>query len=184
MLTVGDPFPEFHLPSTARENGREKGMLDGRRRYTIQRRDQSGLWAVYFSWPQDNTPVCKTELLEFGRRAVDFNKRNMVLIGFSTDDLESHDTWIDNLKEFKAEFTWMSDQDRKLSSALGILDKKENIAYRATFIVDPAGIIQHVSVDNFNVGRNVDEILRTLDALMTPGCKQANWQPGQPPLPA
>jgi peroxiredoxin (alkyl hydroperoxide reductase subunit C) len=76
----------------------------------------------------------------------------------------------------------LSDLKRELSSALGILDESEGVAQRATFIVDPEGIIRHVSVYDLNVGRNAKEILRTLDALQTDELCPCNWQPGEKTL--
>jgi peroxiredoxin (alkyl hydroperoxide reductase subunit C) len=82
-----------------------------------------------------------------------------------------------------ADFPWIADAERSLARALGILDEREQVALRATFIVDPAGIIQHVTVNGLNVGRNPSETLRVLAAIQTGEPCPANWHEGEPTLP-
>ncbi|HEX4351658.1 MAG TPA: redoxin domain-containing protein, partial [Polyangiales bacterium] len=81
-------------------------------------------------------------------------------------------------------FPMLADTKRELSSALGVLHRQDGVALRATFIVDPQGIIRHVSVNDLSVGRNVDEVLRVLDALQTDELCPCNWKKGEPTLEA
>ena len=134
----------------------------------------------------DFTFVCPTEIAEFGRRERDFDDRDAQVLGVSTDTAlrapglaqRQHP----DLQDLP--FPMLADTKRELAGALGILHKQDGVALRATFIVDPDGIIRHVSVNDLSVGRNVDEVLRVLDALQTDELCPCNWQKGQPTLEA
>ena len=176
MLTIGDTFPQFDLQAvTSLEPGREfKNITD---------RSYPGRWQVVFFWPMDFTFVCPTEIAEFGRRTGDFAKRDAQVLGVSTDTHYVHLAWRGSHPALKdLPFPMVADTKRELSAALGILHKQEGVALRATFIVDPEGIIRFVSVNDLSVGRNVDEVLRVLDALQTDELTPCNWQPGQKTL--
>ena len=178
MLTVGDKLPEFKLQAVVdTENGKEFREIT----------DQShpGKWRVVFFWPMDFTFVCPTEIAEFGRRNEDFADREAQVLGVSTDTHYVHLAWRKAHPDLKdLPFPMLADTKRELSTALGVLHKGEGVALRATFIVDPDGIIRWVSVNDLNVGRNVPEVLRTLDALQTDELCPCNWQKGQPTLEA
>ena len=107
------------------------------------------------------------------------------MLGVSTDSEYVHLAWRNDHPDLKdLPFPMLADIKRELSSALGILHKQEGVALRATFIVDPDGIIRYVSVNDLSVGRNVDEVLRVLDALQTDELCPCNWQKGEETLSA
>jgi alkyl hydroperoxide reductase subunit AhpC len=178
MLTVGDKLPEFKLQSVVSlESGKEfKELTD---------QSYAGKWKVLFLWPMDFTFICPTEIAEFGKRNADFQDRDAQVLGASTDTHFVHLAWRNNHPDLKAlPFPMLADTKRELSTALGILHKQDGVALRATFIVDPEGIVRHVSVNDLSVGRNVDEVLRVLDALQTDELCPCNWKKGEPTLEA
>ncbi len=133
----------------------------------------------------DFTFVCPTEIAEFGRRNADFAKRGAQLLGFSTDTHYVHLAWRQQHPDLKAlPFPMLADTKRELSNALGILHKEDGVPLRATFLVDPSGVIRWASVNDLSVGRNVDEVLRTLDALQTDSLTPCNWKQGEKTLDA
>jgi peroxiredoxin (alkyl hydroperoxide reductase subunit C) len=127
--------------------------------------------------------VCPTEIAEFGRLNSEFTDRDAVLLGASTDSEFVHLAWRQQKPELSdLPFPMLADVKRELSQALGILDKNAGVAQRATFIVDPQGIIRFVMVTDLNVGRNPKEVLRVLDALQTDELCPCNWQKGEKTL--
>ena len=178
MLTIGDKFPAFHLKAvTSLEKGKE--FED------VSSQDQPGKWKVIFFWPKDFTFVCPTEIAAFGKLNGEFNDRDAVVYGVSTDSEFVHLAWRKSHEDLKGlPFAMLADIKRELSSELGVLDKKEGVALRATFIVDPEGIIRFASVNDLSVGRNPAEVLRVLDALQTDELCPCNWQKGQDTLKA
>lgn len=176
MLTVGDRFPSFSLQAAVR---RDKG----KEFETLTEQSHPGKWKVVFFWPMDFTFICPTEIAEFGRRNRDFADRDAQVLGASTDTHFVHLAWRNNHPDLKElPFPMLADTKRELSTALGILHKTDGVALRATFIVDPEGVIRHVSVNDLSVGRNVDETLRVLDALQTDELCPCNWKKGEPTL--
>jgi lipoyl-dependent peroxiredoxin subunit C len=178
MLTVGDKLPPFHLTAvTSLESGREFSP--------VAESSYPGQWLVLFAWPMDFTFVCPTEIAEFGRRARDFADRGAQLLGFSTDTQWVHLAWRKQHPDLKAlPYPMLADTKRELSSALGILHKQDGVPLRATFVVDPEGVIRWATVNDLSVGRNVDEVLRVLDALQTDELCPCNWKKGDPTLEA
>jgi peroxiredoxin (alkyl hydroperoxide reductase subunit C) len=178
MLTIGDKFPEFKLQAAV-------SLEPGKEFREITHASHPGKWQVVFLWPMDFTFICPTEIAEFGRRNQDFNDRDAQLLGASTDTHFVHLAWRKNHPDLKAlPFPMLADTKRELSTALGVLHKQDGVALRATFIVDPEGVIRHVSVNDLSVGRNVDEVLRVLDALQTDELCPCNWKKGDPTLEA
>ncbi len=176
MLTVGDRFPEYTLQAVT-------GLDKGREFEVVTHGSHPGKWRVVFFWPMDFTFVCPTEIAEFGRREKDFADRDAQVLGASTDSHFVHLAWRKNHPDLKdLSFPMMADTKRELATALGILHKEDGVALRATFIVDPQGLIRWVSVNDLSVGRNVDEVLRVLDALQTDELCPCNWQKGEPTL--
>lgn len=144
-----------------------------------------GKWMVMFWWPKDFTFVCPTEIAAFNNAFGDFDDRDTVLIGASTDSEFVHLAWRrenTDLRDLK--FPMLADTSKSLAEELGILQAEEKIAYRATFIVDPQGIIRWVNVNDLSVGRNVDEVMRVLDALQTDELCPCNWKKGEQTLTA
>jgi peroxiredoxin (alkyl hydroperoxide reductase subunit C) len=176
MLTVGDRFPDFELQSVV-------ALDPGKEFRTVRSGEHSGQWKVFFFWPMDFTFVCPTEIAEFGRRDSDFGKRGAQVFGVSTDTHFVHLAWRQNHPDLRGlPFPMLADTKRELSTALGILDKQEGVPLRATFVVDPEGVIRHVTVNDLNVGRSVEETLRVLDALQTGELCPCGWKAGEPTL--
>ena len=173
MLTVGEKFPEFAMKAVKSSNIAD-AFID------INHKTHQGKWQVFFFWPKDFTFVCPTEIAAFGQLNTEFNDRDAVLLGVSTDSEFVHLAWRQQKEELKdLPFPMLADLKRELSQELGILDKNEGVAQRATFIVDPEGIIRFVMVTDLNVGRNAKEVLRVLDALQTDELCPCNWQKGE-----
>jgi alkyl hydroperoxide reductase subunit AhpC len=178
MLTVGDRFPEFRLTAVV-------SLQPGHEFADVTSSAAPGQWRVVFFWPMDFTFVCPTEIAEFGRRFADFRARNTELLGASTDTQYVHLAWRQQHPDLRdLPFPMLADTKRELSSALGILHKEEGVPLRATYVVDPEGVIRFASVNDLGVGRNVDEVLRVLDALQTGELTPCNWQRGDKTLSA
>lgn len=176
MLTVGDKFPQYALQAVVSAD-QATGILD------VTNESYKGKWQVYFFWPKDFTFICPTEIVGFGELNDEFADRDAQLIGASTDSEFVHLAWRQHHSDLTdSPFPWLSDIKRELASELGIIDKEAGVALRATFIVDPDGIIRHVSVNGLNVGRNPDEVLRILDGLQTDELCPCNWEKGQDTL--
>ncbi|QDU65919.1 peroxiredoxin [Engelhardtia mirabilis] len=173
MLTVGNRLPEFDLQATV---DIEKPSTAFAR---ITHESHPGKWRVIFAWPKDFTFICPTEIAAFGKLEREFADRDTQILGLSTDSEFVHLAWRQNHDDLRdLPFPMLADVKRELSQALGILDEKEGVCLRATFIVDPEGVIQHVSVNGLDVGRNPQETLRILDALQTDELCPCNWQKG------
>jgi peroxiredoxin (alkyl hydroperoxide reductase subunit C) len=176
MRTVGEHFPEFRLQAVV-------GLQPGREFQEITLDSHTGRWKVVFFWPMDFTFVCPTEIAEFGRRHSEFADRNAQVLGVSTDTHYVHLAWRRDHPDLRdLPFPMLADTKRELSTALGILHQEEGVPLRATFLVDPEGIIRYASANDLSVGRNVDEVLRILDALQTGELCPCNWQRGEPTL--
>ena len=172
MLGVGQKFPDFELKAVVSTDPKTAFQ-------SIDQNRDAGKWKVVFFWPKDFTFVCPTEIAAFGKLNGEFNDRDAVVYGVSTDSEFVHLAWRQNHADLKTlPFPMLADIKRELSSALGVLDKQEGVALRATFIVDPEGIIRFVSVNDLSVGRNPQEVLRVLDALQTDELCPCNWQKG------
>ena len=173
MLTVGEKFPRFSVKAVVSSNISNAFT-------EINEQTYQNKWQIFFFWPKDFTFVCPTEIAEFARLNSEFTERDAVLLGVSTDSEFVHLTWRQQKEELKdLPFPMLADIKRELTQALGILDTNEGVAQRATFIVDPQGIIRFVMVTDLNVGRNPKEVLRVLDALQTDEICPCNWQKGE-----
>jgi lipoyl-dependent peroxiredoxin subunit C len=178
MLTIGDKFPSFDLKAVVSTDAKAAFKQ-------ISDKSDPGKWKVVFFWPKDFTFVCPTEIAAFGKLNKAFNERDTVVYGVSTDSEFVHLAWRQNHADLKTlPFAMLADLKRELSQSLGILDKVEGVCLRATFIVDPDGIIRFVSVNDLSVGRNPQEVLRVLDALQTDELCPCNWQKGDDVLKA
>ena len=172
MPRINEPAPDFEAKST-------HGML--------KLSDFKGRWVVLFSHPADFTPVCSTEFIEFAKRAEEFEKRDVQLIGLSVDSIPAHIAWIRNIEEHfdvKIGFPVIADLDTKVAQQFGLIHPaaSETATVRAVFVIDPKGIIRALIYYPMSLGRNIDEILRAIDGLQTAdtnACSTpANWQPG------
>jgi len=176
MLTVGDRFPAYALKAVTRIDAPTPEQAFE----TLKGDSHPGQWRVVFFWPKDFTFVCPTEIAAFGKLAGEFADRDSQLLGVSTDSEFVHLAWRKDHQDLRSlPFPMLSDIKRELSLALGILDWQEGVCLRATFIVDPEGIIRFVSVNDLSVGRNPQEVLRVLDALQTDELCPCNWQKGE-----
>lgn len=176
MLTVNDPFPSFSLQAVVSQE-------PGKQFVQLTEASFAGKWKVVFFWPKDFTFVCPTEIAAFGKLTRDFADRDAQLLGVSTDNEYVHLAWRGSHPDLKdLPFPMVSDLKRELSAACGVLDRHEGVALRATFVVDPQGVIRFVSVNDLSVGRNPQEVLRVLDALQTDELCPCNWQKGQDTL--
>ena len=173
MLKIGEKFPQFSGKAVV-SNEVNSAFID------INNKSFAGKWLVAFSWPKDFTFVCPTEIAEFGRLDEQFKDRDAMVMGFSTDSEFVHLAWRSQKDELKnLPFPMFADIKRDLSQSLGILDESEGVAQRATFIVDPQGVIRFIYVTDLNVGRNPSEVLRVLDALQTDELCPCNWKKGE-----
>lgn len=174
MLTVGDPLPDLTLPV-------QRGIVRLAQDDTLRLGTPTGRWRILFYWPQDFTFVCPTEVVGYGALKGEFAAHDADLLGASTDAVQVHFAWRRSDQELAAaDFPWIGDADKVLAHALGIVDAHGEVSSRATFIVDPANVIQHVTVNGINVGRNPYETLRVLAALQTNEPCPCNWQEGEP----
>ncbi|MGN2392297.1 peroxiredoxin [Pelomicrobium sp. G1] len=178
MLTIGDRIPPFDVQAVV-------SIEDDKAFARVTDQSDEGKWKVIFFWPKDFTFVCPTEIAAFGKLAGEFADRDAVIYGVSIDSEYVHLAWRKSHPDLKdLPFPMLADVKRELSQAFGVLDKREGVALRATFIVDPQGVIRFASAHDLNVGRNVDEVLRTLDALQTDELCPCNWKKGDPVLKA
>jgi alkyl hydroperoxide reductase subunit AhpC len=175
MLTVGDRFPAFSLNSVVSREPKSEFK-------TLTQESYPGKWLVVFFWPMDFTFVCPTEIAEFGKKNAEFKERDAQVLGASTDTHYVHLAWRNSHPDLKdLPFPMLADTKRELSTTLGILHK-DGIPLRATFIVDPEGVIRFASVNDLSVGRNVGEVIRVLDALQTDELCPCNWKKGDATL--
>lgn len=174
MPRIGDKAPDFEANTTT-----------GTLKFSDYNKDS---WVILFSHPADFTPVCTTELSAFAKEKDWFNKQNTKLIGLSIDSIHSHLAWVNNVREnteVYMDFPIIADLDMKVAQLYGMLHPGESTtaAVRAVFFIDPKGIIRLIMYYPLNIGRNMEEIKRTLTALQTSDeCKCAlpvNWTKGE-----
>lgn len=171
MLTVGDKFPRFDAPACV--------SLDPKTGFKrITNDTYKGKWVVYFFYPKDFTFICPTELVEFAKKNKEFADRNAVLISGSTDNEFSHQAWRKAHPDLK-DLPYPMIAAQKLAFDLGIVDPAENACLRATFVVDPHGVIQWAVSYPLSVGRSVPETLRVLDAIQSDELCPCNWEKGK-----
>ncbi|UUZ47553.1 peroxiredoxin [Massilia sp. B-10] len=167
MKTVGEKLEAFSVPAAKPGfNHHEENGVSAFE--TITEASFPGKWKVIYFYPKDFTFVCPTEIVEFAKLNNDLKDRDAVLMGGSTDNEFCKLAWRREHKDLTGLNHYsFGDATGSLVDMLGIQDKAHRVALRATFIVDPDNTIQHVSVNNLNVGRNPSEILRILDGLQT-----------------
>jgi len=170
---IGERIPEFEAVTT---------------QGTLSSSDLQGKWTVLFSHPADFTPVCTTELVAFAQKQPDFEQRNTQLVGLSIDSVHSHLAWIKNMEAnlgVKINYPLIADLDMSVAQKFGMIHAgaSATATVRAVFIIDPNGVVRSLFYYPMNAGRNIDEILRTVDALQTAdkngvACP-VNWRPGE-----
>lgn len=156
-------------------------------------KDYGNSWKILFSHPKDFTPVCSSELLELAQQQTDYEKLGVKILVLSTDLLSQHNDWISALDEIKykdrspvkIKFPLIDDSDYAISKKYGMIHPSINIAenIRAVFIIDPNNKIRSINFYPMEIGRNMDEIKRSVIALQTVDSNKnlvapANWQPG------
>lgn len=170
---IGDAAPNFTATTTI-------GALD----FYEYKKDS---WAVLFSHPADFTPVCTTELSEFAVERPFFDSKNTKLIGISIDSIHSHVAWVQNVREKTGvylDYPLVADSDTKVAQKYGLIHPGESstATVRAVFVVDPKNVIRAIIYYPLNVGRNLDEIKRVVEALQTADANSValpvNWRPG------
>mgnify|MGYP001069751036 FL=1 len=173
MPRIGDMAPDFEAVTTT-----------GNLKFSEYNK---GSWVILFSHPADFTPVCTTEMSGFATEKNFFDKYNTKLIGLSIDSIHAHIAWVNAVDEKTGvlfNFPIVADLDMKVAKLYGMLQpgESETAAVRAVFIIDPAGKIRLIMYYPLNIGRNMDEIKRTLIALQTSDehkvAMPLNWQPG------
>lgn len=154
---------------------------------TIRLSDYKGSWLILFSHPADFTPVCTTEFIAFAEIYPELQKRGVELLGLSIDSVYSHIAWVRNVEEktgVHIPFPIIADLDRKVATAYGMVmpGASSTETVRCVFIIDPDGILRAMLYYPLTTGRNMQEILRLIDALQTSDkhhvATPANWQPG------
>ena len=174
MPRINEPAPAFKAKTTHGERS-----LD----------DYKGKWLVLFSHPADFTPVCTTEFMGFTKAADRFKALNCELLGLSIDSVHSHIAWMRSIEEkFGVEipFPIIDDLSMNVAKAFGMIHPgaSDTSAVRATFIIDPEGIVRAMVYYPMSNGRSVDEFVRLLTALQTSDANKVatpeNWQPGEP----
>lgn len=156
MPRIGDTAPDFEAVTTT-----------GKLKFSEFAQDK---WVVLFSHPADFTPVCTTEMSGFARRKDEFEALNTKLIGLSIDSVHAHLAWVNNVRENTGvyfDFPIIADLDMNVSRLYGMLqpNESETAAVRAVFFIDPLRKVRLIMYYPLNVGRNMDEILRVLEAL-------------------
>jgi len=174
MAKVGQPAPDFNLPST--KNMQTLGD-------NVKLADYKGKWLILLFYPLDFTFVCPTELTAFSDRLEELQGVGAEIIGISTDSVHSHRAWINTPRDKNGieglKYPLASDVGGKLAAKYNILVEEANIALRGLYIINPDGVLQYAVVHDLNIGRSVDETLRVLQGLQTGGLCSADWKPGQ-----
>ena len=167
MKTVGDKLDPFKV--TGVKPGFNQHEEKGQSAFeAITEKSFEGKWKIIYFYPKDFTFVCPTEIVGFDKLAGQFAERDAVLLGGSMDNEFCKLGWRREHKDLNKLGHWsFADVKGSLVDQLGVRDAQAGVALRATFIVDPDNVIQHVSVNNLNVGRNPEEVLRILDGLQT-----------------
>ncbi len=152
---IGEKFPEMTVQTTRGTKNLPK--------------DYKGKWVVLFSHPADFTPVCTTEFVAFAKKADEFKKLNTELIGLSMDQIFSHikwEEWIEENIDVKIPFPIIADAAGSVASKLGMVHPGKGMnTVRAVFIIDPEGFVRIILYYPQEIGRNIDEVLRALEAM-------------------
>ena len=169
-MKVGHLAPDFKAPAYVAGEFKD-----------ISLKDYQGKWVCLFFYPLDFTFVCPTEIRAFAQKDAEFKELGCQVVACSTDSKFSHKAWFErDLPEVK--YPVLADTNHQISRDYGVLLENEGIALRGTFLIDPKGTLQWMSVNALGTGRSVDEVVRTLQALKTGELCPADWKPGKPTL--
>jgi alkyl hydroperoxide reductase subunit AhpC len=174
---VGKAAPKF----------KSAAIVKGAIKSDVSLDDYKGKWVVLFFYPLDFTFVCPTEIISFADRMADFSSRGAEVVGVSIDSQYSHLAWYNTPRNkggiAGSDYPIVADVTKSIARDYGVLDEAKGIALRGVFLINPDGVVQSETVNFFNIGRNVDEILRTLDAAQqaakTGEVCPANWSKGK-----
>ncbi len=175
-LRVGQPAPDFMATAVYDQEFK-----------TVKLSDYRGRYVVLFFYPLDFTFVCPTEITAFSDRYEEFNSLGTEVLGVSVDSEFSHLAWIQTDRKSGGvgdlNYPLVSDIKKDISTSYNVLDPEAGVALRGLFIIDKEGVIQHSTINNLSFGRNVDETLRTLQAIQHVQSHPdevcpAGWQPG------
>ncbi len=177
---IGKPAPQFVA----------KAIVKGKIVSDFSLSQYLGRYVLFFFYPLDFTFVCPTELRGFQDYLEDFHQRNAEVIGCSVDSCYSHLAWLGTPKNKggidNVTYPLVSDLNKTIAKHFDVLMEEEGIAYRGLFLVDTKGIIRHQVVNDFPLGRSIEEALRILDALIyfenNGEVCPANWQQGKKAL--
>jgi lipoyl-dependent peroxiredoxin subunit C len=175
MLSPGSKAPEFNVPACV-------SIEKGKEFKNVSSKDYAGKWIVFYTYPKDFTFVCPTEIVEFDNKLKDFADRGAVLLGGSTDNEFSHLAWRKDHADLKKLNHPLLFVTPSMANGFGLLQPAAEVALRATFIIDPNGVVRFASANDLSVGRNVDEVLRVLDGLQTDELCPCNWKKGDETL--
>jgi peroxiredoxin (alkyl hydroperoxide reductase subunit C) len=174
---VGRPAPDFTMAST-----KNIQTLDE----PVKLADYAGKWVVLLFYPLDFTFVCPTELRGFSDRYEDFKKEGAEVIGISTDSVHTHRAWLKTPRDQggvgELRYPLASDLTHRVSKDYGVYIEEEGHVLRGTFLIDPKGLLRSALINDLDVGRSVDETLRTLQAFKTGSLCPVDWKPGQATL--
>lgn len=169
---LNEPAPQFEAVTT-------QGVL--------RLSDYEGSWLILFSHPADFTPVCTTEFVGFAEIYPELKKRNVELLGLSVDSVYAHIAWVRNIEEklgVQIPFPVIADLNKEVATLYGMIMPGESATEtsRCVFVIDPKGILRAMIYYPLTTGRNMQEILRLVDALQTTDehgiATPANWKPG------
>ena len=164
---VGKRAPAFELEGLSPEGDFKKYSLES----------QKGKWVVLFFYPLDFTFVCPTEITAFNEAKAEFDKINTQIIGMSVDSVFSHKAWMEGVLG-QMDFPMASDMTKEISYQYGVLIEEQGISLRGAFVIDPDGILKMAVVHDNNIGRNVEEIIRVVQACQTGELCPVGWKPG------
>ncbi|MEZ6057252.1 MAG: peroxiredoxin [Planctomycetaceae bacterium] len=172
---VGQPAPAFSVQAY----DRAKDGTDNQFR-SVSLEELKGKWVCLYFYPLDFTFVCPTEIVAFNSALDEFEDRDCVVLTASTDSVYSHKGWCDSHEDLaKMKHLMLGDTTHQLSRDYGVLKEDAGIAYRGIFLIDPTGVVRWSAIHDLSVGRNVDEVLRVLDALQTDKLCPCNWKKGE-----
>ena len=174
---VGKPAPRFEMEAVLPEGD----FVDRFGKVTLDEFLEAGKWVVLYFYPLDFTFVCPTEIKRFNDLNAKFEEKGAVLIATSTDSVFSHLAWQDRADLGRLNHVHASDNNHVVSEAYGVLDEEKGLAWRGTFIIAPDGTLKAAHVNHGEGGRNVDEVLRTLEVFqneMEGKLVPCGWVPG------
>ena len=171
MVHLLEPAPGFAAPAAQGAGDVLEVRLESLR----------GRWVVLFFYPRDFTTVCPTEITELSKRMPELRALGAEALALSVDDVATHRRWIAEVLGPVA-VPLVADPGRAIARAYGALLEAEGVAARATYLVDPSGLVRYAAFHPLEVGRSISEILRVLEALRTGEQAPAEWRPGQPTL--